>query len=130
MLKELLSEGWLDYVAMDIKAPLDFKKYKEACGKLSSEYFFNIRSSIHLLRSSHINVEFRTTVVPALHTPEDILDIAKYIEGCDRYTLQQFNPRISLEPGYGQVVPYSKQEMQDIADKCAVWVKEARVVNI
>jgi pyruvate formate lyase activating enzyme len=130
MLKELLNEGWLDYVAMDIKAPLDFKKYKEACGKLSSEYFFNIRSSIHLLRSSHINVEFRTTVVPALHTPEDIVDIAKYIEGCDRFTLQQFNPRITLEAGYGQVIPYGKQEMQDIADKCAVWVKEARVVNI
>jgi len=130
MLEELLSQGWLDYVAMDIKAPLDYKKYKNACGKLSSEDFFKIRSSIHLLQSSQINAEFRTTVVPALHTAEDIVEIAKHIQGCDIYTLQQFNPRVTLEPGYARVVPYSKQEMQEIADKCSVYVKEVRVVNI
>ncbi|MDD3364027.1 MAG: anaerobic ribonucleoside-triphosphate reductase activating protein [Syntrophomonas sp.] len=130
MLEKLLNHSMLDYVAMDIKAPLEYKKYLKACGKLSSEDFFNIRSSIHLLRSSPVNLEFRTTVVPALHTAEDIVDIARYIEECDIYTLQQFNPRVTLEPGYARVVPYSKEEMQEIADKCAVYVKEVRVVNL
>jgi len=130
MLEELLSHHMLDYVAMDIKASLNYKKYLQACGKLSSEDFFNIRNSIHLLRSSPVNLEFRTTIVPALHTAEDIVAIARYIEGCDTYTLQQFNPRVTLEPGYARVVPYSKEEMQAIADKCTVYIKEVRVVNI
>ncbi len=130
MLEQLLKQGWLDYVAMDIKAPLDFKKYKEACGKLTPENFFNIRSSILLLKNAKIEVEFRTTVVPVLHSPEDIVDIARFIEGAQRYTLQQFNPRITLDPGYGRVVPYSKAEMQSMADRCAPYVREVRVVNI
>lgn len=130
MLQSLLSQGFLDYVAMDIKAPIDYKKYRSACGKLSSEEFFNIRSSIHLLRNADINIEFRTTVVPALHTHEDMEEIARYLEGCNLFTLQQFNPRITLEPGYGRVVPYSLEEMNAMADKCSRYVKNVHVVNI
>ncbi len=130
MLEQLLNQGWLDYVAMDIKAPLDLKKYKDACGRVTPENFFNIRSSILLLKEAKIEVEFRTTVVPVLHQPEDIVEIARFIEGAQRYTIQQFNPRVTLDPGYGRVVPYSKAEMQAIADNCAPYVKEVRVVNI
>lgn len=129
MLQSLIDQDYLDYVAMDIKSPLDYRKYRAACGRLSSEDFFSIRSSIHLLRNSGTTVEFRTTVVPVLHTPEDIIEIAQYIEGAELYTLQQFNPRVTLEPGYGHVAPYSREEMQSIADRCADYVKEVRVIN-
>lgn len=130
MLELLLREGLLDYVAMDIKAPVEYKKYREACTRLSPENFFNIRSSILLLQAAEIDVEFRTTVVPALHTPEDIVAIARFIEDARLYTLQQFNPRVTLEPGYRRVVPYIKAEMQQMADMCAPYVKEVRVVNL
>ncbi|MEA4926731.1 MAG: anaerobic ribonucleoside-triphosphate reductase activating protein [Syntrophomonadaceae bacterium] len=130
LLQNLIDQNCLDYVAMDIKAPLEFRKYRAACGKLSRAGFFSIRSSVHLLRNTGIKVEFRTTVVPALHTPEDIAEISEYITGAEEYTLQQFNPRVTLEPGYANVVPYSKDEMQSIADRCAAYVKEVRVVNI
>ena len=130
MLELLLREGLLDYVAMDIKAPVEYKKYREACARLSPDNFFNIRSSILLLQAAGIDVEFRTTVVPALHTPENIVAIARFIEDARLYTLQQFNPRVTLEPGYGQVVPYIKAEMQQMADMCAPYVKEVRVVNL
>lgn len=130
MLEQLLRHKLLDYVAMDIKAPLDYKQYRSASGRLSSEDFFSIRSSVHLLKNADTKVEFRTTVVPPLHTPEDIVEIARYIEGAELYTLQQFNPRVTLEPGYARVVPYSKAEMQAIADQCEPYVKEVRVVNL
>ena len=122
MLAQMLQEGLLDYVAMDIKAPLELKPYQEACGKLSSEDFFNIRSSVRLLRQAPIIVEFRTTVVPCLHSPEDIKAIARYIKGAPLYTLQRFNPECTLEPGYAKVVPYSREEMQAIATRCAPYV--------
>ena len=130
LLGELLAEGWLDYVAMDIKAPLDFKAYRQAAGKLSGEDFFNLRTSIQLLMNSNIEVEFRTTVVPVLHAPEDILSIAQHIKGERLYTLQQFNPRITLEPGYSTVVPYTKTEMEEIADMCRPYTPTVRIINI
>lgn len=67
MLQQLIAGGILDYVAMDIKAPLDYRKYARACGKLTTEEFFNVRSSIRMLMEAGIEVEFRTTVVPLLH---------------------------------------------------------------
>jgi pyruvate formate lyase activating enzyme len=130
MLEGLLRHKLLDYVAMDIKAPLEYKPYRQASGRLSSEDFFSIRSSVHLLKNAGTAVEFRTTVVPALHTAADVIAIARYIEGAQLYTLQQFNPRVTLDPGYAHVVPYSKAEMQAIADQCAPYVQEVRVVNL
>lgn len=131
MLEALTRDGLLDYVAMDIKAPVEYKCYQQACGKLSSADFFQIRNSINLLNHlSDVQVEFRTTVVPLLHSPQDIEDIARYIEGADRYTLQQFNPRVTLDPAYGEVVPFSKDEMEDMATLCTAYVKTVRVVNI
>lgn len=131
MIEQLLRAELLDYVAMDIKAPVEFKRYQQACGKLSSGDFFQIRNSINLLKNAApVKVEFRTTVVPVLHTPQDIEDMARYVEGAELFTLQQFNPRITLDPAYNQVVPFSKEEMQDMAKLCKPYVKAVRVVNI
>lgn len=130
MLKQMLDEGLLDYVAMDVKAPLEFKKYAATVGRLSTADFFNVRSSINLLRHSNLEVEFRTTVVPSLHQPEDIVEIARYLEGVKIYTIQQFNPAHTLEPGFGNVVPYSREQMQQIADSCRAYVQEVKIVNL
>ena len=130
MLQQLMEQQLLDYVAMDIKAPLDYRKYSNACGKLSAEDFFNIRSSVNLLINSSIQVEFRTTVVPLLHTPEDIESIANYIKGMPLYTLQQFNPSVTWDAAYGDIVPYSREKMQAIANLAAAYVQQVRIVNI
>lgn len=130
MLQQLIAGGILDYVAMDIKAPLDYRKYARACGKLTTEDFFNVRSSIRMLMEAGIEVEFRTTVVPLLHSFEDIEEIARYIQGAPLYSLQQFNPSVTLDTDYGAVVPYTRQEMQALADRCAPFVQNVRVVNI
>lgn len=130
MLQQLINSGSLDYVAMDIKAPLDYRKYTRACGKLTTEEFFNVRSSIRMLMEASIQVEFRTTVVPLLHPPEDIEEIARYIQGANLYSLQQFNPSVTLDTHYEAVVPYTRQEMQELADRCQSYVQNIRVVNI
>jgi pyruvate formate lyase activating enzyme len=125
MLQQLINSGSLDYVAMDIKAPLDYRKYTRACGKLTTEEFFNVRSSIRMLMEASIQVEFRTTVVPLLHPPEDIEEIARYIQGANLYSLQQFNPSVTLDTDYGAVVPYTRQEMQELADRCQSYVQNS-----
>lgn len=130
IIEKLLEEKLLDYVAMDIKAPLDFKKYQKACGKLTSQQFFNLRNSIHLLRNSGIEVEFRTTIVPGLHSEEDVVEIARYLKGCSKYTLQQFNPRFTLNSDYGSITPYRQKQLEQMADKAASYVQKIQLINI
>ncbi len=130
MLQKLIEKNLVDYIAMDVKAPLDYKKYLQACGRLSAEEFLNIKSSIHILKNSSVKVEFRTTVVPVLHSPKDIVEIAKYLQGAELYSLQQFRPEHALDPFYRTAVSYSRAELQNIAEKCSSFVKEVKLINI
>ena len=86
VLKELLDNNLVDYVAMDIKN--SFEKYDMACG-MKNLVIDNVKKSIELLKNSHIDHEFRTTIVKEYHTKEDILKILDVI-GNSKYYLQNF----------------------------------------
>ncbi len=78
---------YLDYVAMDIKAPLE--KYGEIT-PIGKQQVESIKNSIKLL-INNIECEFRTTFVPSLDE-NDIHSIAELIRGAKRYYLQQYVP--------------------------------------
>ena len=86
ILLALLSERLLDYVAMDIKAPL--RKYESLCGKAVDTGA--IRQSMKLLTRSPTKTEFRTTVVPTLLDKEDIFAIGELIQGQAPHYLQRY----------------------------------------
>jgi pyruvate formate lyase activating enzyme len=128
MLKELIDNRLIDYVAMDIKAPLKsqkpkvksqnynskFKnKYEQATGiKINLE---NIRKSIKIIKNSGgINYEFRTTVVPGIHTKKDILQIARDISPVKKYCLQNFRPEKTIDPSFIKIKPYSDKTLLEI----------------
>ena len=115
ILEEVLQTGWVQYVAMDIKAPLD--KYPLLCGMPSIDTN-RIQASIDLIRQYGGLYEFRTTVVPNLLAVEDIADIAIWLSGAKKYILQQFRPQGCLDPDYNHLIPYPTEtllEMQTIA---------------
>ncbi len=85
-LRDILTGGLVDYVAMDIKNSKD--KYSLTCGTEVDTY--KISESISLLIGGDIPYEFRTTVVKELHTPQDIEKIGEWISGAERYFLQSF----------------------------------------
>jgi len=83
MLKNLLDDNLLDYVAMDVKLPKE--KYslvfdsRQTKASVQDEMLKNIEQSIFILKNSDINFEFRTTVAPAVHSISDIVAIARWI---------------------------------------------------
>ncbi len=90
-LKYLLENNLLDYVAMDIKHTVT--GYRELIPSNSAKFIEGIKESIKLLlKADEIDYEFRTTVVPGLHTDEDIREIANLIKGARLYYLQNFRP--------------------------------------
>lgn len=87
VIETVVEKGLADYIAMDLKAP--FERYDEICGVRVD--IGAIRQSINLLMRGSVEYEFRTTVVPQLGH-EDILVMAKVIEGARLYALQQYRP--------------------------------------
>ena len=87
ILEELIDEGLLDYVAVDIKSSPD--KYPLLTG-VKDVSFTQINKTVELLKQGRVDYEFRTTVVNPLHDAEDFRKIAKWLEGCQHYFLQQF----------------------------------------
>jgi pyruvate formate lyase activating enzyme len=86
MLKTLLYNNSVDYVAMDIKA--GFSNYDKATG-IKNIDINKIKESIELVKKFP-EYEFRTTVVKGIHTPQDIVEIAEYFKGEEYFYLQQF----------------------------------------
>jgi pyruvate formate lyase activating enzyme len=110
VLQLLLSEGLLDYVAMDVKAP--FGKYQSLGFKDTDK----IKASISILECSSVEHEFRTTCPKLLLSLEDFAEMAHLVGSKTRWYLQTFNPRKTLDPAYGEVGSYSKEELQAIAE--------------
>jgi len=86
VVKTLIDKKLVDYIAMDIKAPLE--KY-ESITKVKIDTK-KIKESIELIMNSKIDYEFRTTFSPDL-TVFDIVDIAKLISGAKSFSLQKYN---------------------------------------
>lgn len=111
VLWELMGEGLLDYVAMDVKASR--KNYAQAAG-LEGLDIAAIEMSMGIIRSSGIAYEFRTTVVKGIHTPEDMEDIGRWLSGCRAFYLQAYRDNENvMEPGF---CAFSPEEMHDFLE--------------
>jgi pyruvate formate lyase activating enzyme len=127
VLKTLLHEHLLDYVALDVKAPP--AKYPLLAG-LTDLDTSRIEQSLALLKESAIPYEFRTTMVPGLLGEDDVASIVQWIAGADRYTLQQFRPVNTLDPTLEQTSPYPTEALQAMAERASRWVSRVTVRGI
>lgn len=123
LLKNLIDFGLVDYIAMDIKSSLDFDNYSRAAGIKDKMMLAKVKESIELIMNSKIDYEFRTTVVPLLHSEEAIVKIARYISGAKEYVLQNFSPlEKTLEPSFQKIKPYSDEKIQELSEKARKYV--------
>ncbi len=123
MLRQLIKAGFLDYIAMDIKAPPP--KYEAAAGV--SGGLIDIKESVKDIMASGIKYEFRTTVVPKLHTEADIIEIGKWLNGADKFVIQQFRPVTPINPDYKMEKAYPRTKLDDFADKLRPFIKHVEV---
>ncbi|NHJ01091.1 MAG: anaerobic ribonucleoside-triphosphate reductase activating protein [Candidatus Heimdallarchaeota archaeon] len=111
-LEYLINKKLIDYVALDIKTSHD--NYEELAFRGAFE---KVKTSIELLKSStNLNYEFRTTLCPKFISNGDLLEISKYIDGKNWYW-QQYNPRITLNPSFSNLQPYSKEKILEMRRK-------------
>lgn len=110
MLAALYHDGLLDFVAMDVKAPL--KKYQQVVARPIDTTA--IMRSIRLIQDSGIDHEFRTTVVRSQLSPADIDTIGQLVAGAPRFALQKFRPGRTLNPQFHRELTYTDEEFESL----------------
>ena len=124
-LRELVEAGLVDYVAMDIKNSPSL--YSSTVGVKDFDTSAVEQSKNYLL-SGAVDYEFRTTVVPELHTVRSITEAAEWIKGAKRYFLQGFVDSGDLIDG-GFTSP-SKEFMKELQQKASSFVTNVELRGV
>lgn len=117
---EIVEAGLVDYVAMDIKNSPD--KYGVTIG-LPDFDISNVKKSVEFLLQGKVPYEFRTTVLSNFHTIDSMEKIGKWIQGAEKYFLQQFVDRDTVQ--YKGLSSCPKEEMEAFLSIVKPYVKEA-----
>jgi pyruvate formate lyase activating enzyme len=112
MLENLIEMRQIDFVSMDVKAPLDSLSYQRSAG-LPINLNLILRS-IEILKRGEVDYEFRMTVVPELHKKEDIKRLGSQLRVGPRLVLQNFNPENPLDPSLKETLPYPPQVLREM----------------
>lgn len=112
VLKELVLDGLVDYVAMDIKNAPD--RYVLTAGVPGLD-MTKIQESVEYLLTGVVDYEFRTTVTRELHQKQDFEKIARWIAGCRRYYLQNYKESdFVIHPVFSG---YSREQLERFAQE-------------
>ncbi|MBT3455569.1 anaerobic ribonucleoside-triphosphate reductase activating protein [bacterium] len=123
MLRLLVEQGLVDYIAMDIKTNID--DYSVVTNSYVDVQ--NISESVGIIMASGVDYEFRTTVVPGLHKESDFVQIGKWLVGARLIVLQQFRPTVCLNKKFEKVSPFSIAQLEAFKDVLSNYIKDVQV---
>ncbi|HNS31437.1 MAG TPA: anaerobic ribonucleoside-triphosphate reductase activating protein [bacterium] len=123
VIKMLIEESLVDYIAMDVKAPLE--KYGLLAGvEIDTR---KIEESIAILKGSGIDCEFKTTFVfPLLHK-EDFEQIGRLTKGARIHYIQHFVPSTAIDEKCLSYPPASEGDFEEARQIMLKHVKECQI---
>ncbi|MCQ3034765.1 MAG: anaerobic ribonucleoside-triphosphate reductase activating protein [Bacilli bacterium] len=111
LIKKLVSEGLIDYIAMDIKSSPN--TYNDVAGL--SVNMAKIKETVGFLLENHIDYEFRTTLIDEFHNLETIKELGEFIKGAKKYRLQKFTDSDTcIQRGLHPVSKENALQMKDV----------------
>ena len=113
VLQELIKSELINYISMDVKAPIG--SYKKVVGYEPDSKL--IKESIDLTIRSGLDHEFRTTLVKGLIDEKEIIKIAEVIKGAQKYYLQIFSPTKCIDSNFLEREVYSEKELESVVLK-------------
>ncbi len=124
VLADLLADGLVDFIAMDIKtAP---RAYGPPLCPV--HYTGQVLESIQLIMAEAPDYEFRTTCVSPFVDARVITAIARTIQGARRYALQTFHAAEMLDPDFGcSASAFSSTEMAELQALAAPFVHSCTI---
>jgi len=113
VVQKLLGDGLVDYVAMDYK--VSSNTYQVISNNKEGKLAEKLRKSVELIVGSGVECEFRTTVVPRIHTEEVLREMAGEITG--RWIWQNFRAVNCLDRNWEEERSYSLEEIEGLRDR-------------
>jgi len=121
VIKKLIEENLIDYLAMDLKADEDGYE-KTVSVKVSFE---QIEKSVKIIMSSGLPYEFRTTCVPDLINKEMVGRMGEIIKGADKWYLQKFKSDVELvNNDFESKKSFTDIEMDEFVEIASGYAKE------
>lgn len=118
VLGEVIEAGFVDFVALDVKATPE--RYALATGR--HDVWSSVSRAIRTVIDSGVDHEFRTTCYPLAVGPGDPEGIARQLIGGRRYVLQQFRAMRTLDPGAASVRPHDADTLSAAALRCSAYL--------
>ncbi len=124
MLKSLIDQNLLDFIAMDIK---NSPKHYEQTTKVKFDVE-KIKKSVEMIMKSKVDYEFRTTAAPCFISRDDFIEICKWLDGAKKYCLQQFRPvQGMIDDSLLDERTYSEDELKDIKDMLKPYFEKVEI---
>ncbi len=111
VLRQAVTSGVVDYVAMDIKTSL--AEYPSLVGPAVNPEA--IQKSIEFLKAGNLDYEFRCTLIKEIHPDHILEDMARLMDRAKQVFLQSFRSTITLKPSFKSFHAFSEQEMKVLA---------------
>lgn len=110
----LIAKGLVDFVALDIKGPLDSDDYSRVTGLNDrNDIVNNVRETLKILNESGIDYECRSPIVPTVNADYGMLKRhAESVRDAKVFVLEQFWPeKGTLDSGLKNVKGLSRDQM-------------------
>jgi pyruvate formate lyase activating enzyme len=128
ILKSLVEQGLVDYVAMDVKASKE--NYAKVTGVPGLDVTKIEESVAYLMTQDKIPYEFRTTVVRGLHTLEEFEEIGKWLEGAPALFLQCYQESGNVLCPEVKMGSFEKTELECMAEKARKYIARVEVRGV
>lgn len=125
IIKELLDEKLVDFIAMDIKGSESI--YHEICGK--SIDMKDIKKSIEIIMNSSINYEFRSTIMPEYHNKNILDEMGKMIQGSKIWALQNFRNSSVLDTRFCNKEGFEKSDFEKLESELSQFAEIIEIRN-
>ncbi|MFW6281488.1 MAG: anaerobic ribonucleoside-triphosphate reductase activating protein [bacterium] len=129
VLDSLIKNNLIDYIAMDVKFPLE--KYSAIIKENynNNEIIRSIKNSIKIIQNSKVDYEFRTTLLPQMHNLKDINNIALLLNGSKKYFLQNFKPKNTLNKKFMKLNGFTQEKLDDFKNIFKKYISEVHIRN-
>ncbi len=109
VIEKVIAQQLVDYYAMDLKAPWD--KYDMITKSVFKDAPQRCRETCYLISHSGSAHEFRTTIMPGVHIPQDFLIMAGYLQDGEKYYIQETQFKKTLDANISQEKKFSLSEL-------------------
>ena len=127
-LDDLIGANLIDFVSMDIKAPLTADEYAMNTNAICN--MENIEKSIKVVMDSDVDYEFVVTIVPIHITSTDLESICSSIKGAKCLRLNQFVPGDCFDSALNHITPYKEKVIREMEGIARNYVKKVRVSGL